>query len=245
MLTQLIILVSVLGTSILSGVLGMAGGMVLMAILVSTVSVAAAMMVHGAVQATANGSRAWFLKQHIQWRILPWYAIGAAAALAAFTALGLVADAAVILIVVGAFAWLGRLVPALRGLDITHRSTAMACGAVVTAAQLFAGASGPLLDVFYLNTSLNRFQIIASKAFTQTLGHVLKLIYYGAIIGVVDGIPAWFYALAMAVAVLGTRIGTLALHRLDDTRFRSISSYVILTIATVCIVKGTVDLLNW
>jgi uncharacterized membrane protein YfcA len=55
-----LLLVSVLLTSILSGILGMAGGMILMAILVSTVSVATAMMIHGVVQATSNGSRAWF-----------------------------------------------------------------------------------------------------------------------------------------------------------------------------------------
>ena len=67
MILNLVILLSVLGTSILSGILGMAGGMILMAILVSTVSVAAAMMIHGAVQATANGSRAWFLRSHIHY----------------------------------------------------------------------------------------------------------------------------------------------------------------------------------
>ena len=41
MLLNLVLLLSVLGTSILSGILGMAGGMILMAILVSTVSGAA------------------------------------------------------------------------------------------------------------------------------------------------------------------------------------------------------------
>ena len=48
----------------------------------------------------------------------------------------------------------------------------MSTGVVVSATQLLAGASGPLLDVFYLNTPLNRYQVIASKAITQTLGHV-------------------------------------------------------------------------
>ena len=71
MLIEALILVCVLLTSILSGVIGMAGGMILMAILVSVVSVAAAMMIHGAVQAAANGSRAWFLRSHIQWRKCP------------------------------------------------------------------------------------------------------------------------------------------------------------------------------
>ena len=97
MILNLVILLSVLATSILSGILGMAGGMILMAILVSTVSVAAAMMIHGVVQATANGSRAWFLRRHIQWRILPAYLLGSSTVLGLFSAVTLVPNSAICL----------------------------------------------------------------------------------------------------------------------------------------------------
>ena len=239
-----LLLISVFATSVLSGILGMAGGMILMAILVSTLSVGAAMMLHGAVQATANGSRAWFLRNHIQWRILPPYVLGAVAVLVLFIALTIVADANLILMLVGIFPWLARLTPRLQGLDVTHLPTAAACGAVVTAAQLFAGASGPLLDVFYLNARLNRFEVIASKAFTQAFGHLLKLFYYGLIIGVTDSVPAWLYAAAILTAVFGTRVGTRALERFSDERFRSVSSGVILAIAALCFGRGAWNLLT-
>ena len=172
------LLASVLATSVISGVLGMAGGMILMAILVSMMSVPGAMIVHGVVQATSNGSRAWFLRAHIRWRVLPPYLLGAAATLAAFTALTLVPEAGLVLVLVGIFPWLARIVPRLKGLDVERPATAVACGATVTAAQLFAGASGPLLDVFYLNSTMDRYQVVASKAFTQIIGHGLKLAYY-------------------------------------------------------------------
>jgi uncharacterized membrane protein YfcA len=240
---EIIIVVGVLATSILSGVIGMAGGMILMAILVSTVTVASAMMIHGAVQATSNGSRAFFLRQHIQWQLLPAYLAGASTALGIFAALALVPDADLVLIAVGAFPFLARLTPHLRGLDVTRPRTTFSCGVVVTAAQLFAGASGPLLDVFYLNSKLNRFQVIASKALTQTLGHLLKLLYYGLIIGVTDDVAASFYLLAMAVAVAGTRTGTTLLKRLPEARFRRASGYLILAIAAACVVKGVLGLL--
>ena len=67
--------------------------------------------------------------------------------------------------------------------------------------------------------------------------------YYGLIIGVVDSVPVWFYAIAMASAVAGTRIGTRLLERLSDARFRQVSGYVILAIAAACIVKGSLELL--
>ena len=115
---------------------------------------------------------------------------------------------------------------------------------MVTAAQLFAGASGPLLDVFYLNARLNRFEIIASKAFTQTLGHLLKLLYYGVVIGVTDPIASWFYGVAILTAVVGTRVGTKLLERLEDDGFRRISGWAILAIATFCFVKGLIGYLE-
>jgi uncharacterized protein len=233
-----ILLISVFATAVLSGVLGMAGGMILMAILVSTLSVSAAMMLHGAVQAMSNGSRALFLWRHVQWRVLPPYLLGAALALGAFSALTLVPDAGVVLLLVGVMPFLARLTPRLGGLDMNRPATAVACGALVTAAQLLAGASGPLLDMFYLHSTLTRHQIVASKAITQTLGHLLKIAYYGAIIGQPDSVPLWVYAAAMAVAVLGTRVGTRLLDHLADEAFRRVSGWVILAIAAACIVQG-------
>ena len=78
MTTTILILASVLATSVLSGVLGMAGGIILMAILIAVMSVSGAMVVHGIVQGTANGSRAFFLRGHIVWRVMPFYVAGAA-----------------------------------------------------------------------------------------------------------------------------------------------------------------------
>ncbi len=242
MIMQALILLSVFATAVLSGILGMAGGMILMAILVSTLSVSAAMMIHGAVQATSNGSRCWFLRRHVQWQILPAYVAGAGLALTAFSLLHLVPDPAVVLILVGALPWMARFLPRLNTLNMNHRGTACLGGLVVTSAQLLAGASGPLLDMFYLNSTLSRHQIVASKAITQTLGHLLKLVYYGLIVGVTEDIPGWFYVLAMATAVGGTRVGTRLLDRIADHAFRKASGWVILAIASACLIKGLQDL---
>lgn len=237
MLYALIVL-TVLATSVLSGILGMAGGMILMAVLVSTLSVANAMILHGAVQATANGTRAFFLREHIRWRLLPTYLLGAVTAVALFTALTVVPDAGIVLILVGLFPWLARLNKRLHGLDVTRRLTTVACGFVVTCAQLLAGASGPLLDVFYVNTPLSREAIVANKALTQTLGHVLKIGYYGIIVAFFSTLPLWLFTLAIATAVLGTRLGTQILKRWNDSAFRKYGQAIILSVAAVCIARG-------
>jgi uncharacterized membrane protein YfcA len=239
MFTEIVIVAAVVLTSMLSGVLGMAGGILLMALLVSLKSVAAAMIIHGVVQATSNGSRAWLLRRHIAYRILPPYLVGAGLSFAAFTMLALLPNVAWVLIAIGAFPWFALAVPKLNGLDVTRPATAAVCGSAVTAAQLFAGASGPLLDFFYLNAKLDRYQIVANKALTQTLGHLLKLVYYGGVIGVAgDGVDPLFLGLAVLAAILGTRLGTRLLDRVADGDFRRVSRYVILAIGLYCIGDG-------
>mgnify|MGYP000308054167 CR=1 FL=1 len=228
----------VLVTSTLSGVLGMAGGMILMAVLATTLPVAAAMMLHGAVQLTANGSRAWFLREHIQWTVLPWYALGALSVLTAFTALVLVPDAGLVLLLIGLLSLGARFSSRFATLDITKPGTAVACGVIVTAAQLLAGASGPLLDVFYLNSTLSRHAVVANKALTQALGHTIKIVYYGLVVGLTDVLPPVFVAIALAGALLGTRAGTQLLDHINETRFRYWSGMIISGIAVVCVIQG-------
>lgn len=242
MIVWTVIFLTVLGTAILSGVLGMAGGLVLMGVLVLLLPVSAAMIVHGAVQAASNGARFLFLREHVQWRIVPPYAVGATLVVAAFAAVTLVPEPGVVLMLIGAFPWLARATPHFSRLDIRRPATAFTCGAVVTAAQLLAGASGPLLDAFYLHASLDRYQVVASKALTQTLGHLVKVGYYGLLAGSAGAdVSVALLAVACLVAVAGARIGTRLLARLPDDRFRRISGYVILGLGAVCFARGALE----
>ena len=245
----LVILATVLATAVLSGVMGMAGGVLLMAVLVTLLPVASAMILHGAVQAASNGARFLFLREHVMWGILPFYAIGALLAVLLFVALAFVPDPALVLILVGSFPWLARIVPTLRGLDVRRPVTGAACGATVTAAQLLAGASGPLLDAFYLRTEVDRRSIVATKALTQAAGHVVKIGYYAWVSNaVLDGfaladVPIWLVGAGIVLAVLGARIGTRLLEKFDERQFRRVTGWVILGLGALCIVKGARDLL--
>lgn len=252
---QAAILATVFLTAVISGVLGMAGGLILMAVLASVLPVTGAMILHGAVQATSNGARFLFLRDRMMWSVLPWYGMGAALAVLLFAAIAFVPDPAVVLIVVGSFPWVARLLPALRGLDVRKRPTAALCGLTVTGAQLLAGASGPLLDAFYLETDVDRRSIVATKAFTQTVGHLLKIGYYvwvsRTVLPVLPVLPElpearlspWLIAGGIALAVAGARIGTRLLDRFDDRQFRRITGPVILALGAVCALKGARDML--
>ena len=245
-----LVLAAVLLTSALSGVIGMAGGMLLMALLAALFPVPVAMLLHGVTQGAANGSRAWFLRAHVRWAVLPPYLAGAVLALGVFAFLTFVPERGLLLLLLGALPWLGRLLPAAGRLDVEGPATAFACGAVVTAAQLLAGASGPLLDLFFLHARLDRRAVVATKAVTQALGHGAKLVYYGAVLGLpaaaFEGAAArpWLFVAVVPAALLGTRIGTRLLDRLEDATFRRASGRIVLALGAACSLGGLVSLLG-
>lgn len=239
-----LIVITALATSILSGLVGMAGGVVLMAVLINLLPVSSAMVLHGITQFSANGARALILRKHLMWSLLPGYLGGAMLAVAAFSALLFVPDASVVLILIGLFPWLARLQPRFSVFNITRPASSVICGLSVTSAQLLAGAAGPLLDLFYLNSGLGRETIVANKAFTQTIGHLLRIIYYGAIISVATPIPNWLFLVAAIAAVAGTRLGTWLLSRWNDQRFQEVSSQIILVTGTICILQGSYQIIR-
>ena len=239
-----LIVITALATSILSGLVGMAGGVVLMAVLINLLPVSSAMVLHGITQFSANGARALILRKHLMWSLLPGYLGGAMLAVAAFSALLFVPDASVVLILIGLFPWLARLQPRFSVFNITRPASSVICGLSVTSAQLLAGAAGPLLDLFYLNSGLGRETIVANKAFTQTIGHLLRIIYYGAIISVATPIPNWLFLVAAIAAVAGTRLGTWLLSRWNDQRFQEVSGQIILVTGTVCILQGSYQIIR-
>ena len=235
----IVIIITAFLTSVLSGLVGMAGGAVLMAVLITILPVSSAMILHGATQAMANGSRTLLLREHLVWRLLPGYGLGAACAVGIATWLVLVPDPGVVLIAIGIFPWAARWSSRLKGLDITQPMTTVLCGFSVTFAQLIAGAAGPILDVFYINSGLDRQAIVANKALTQTIGHLLRILYYGALISMTSDLPGWIFVASLCVAILGTRVGTMLLARWNDADFTKLSRRIILTVATVCIFRGT------
>src|SRR5262245_44829285 len=68
---------SVLSTAFISGVFGMAGGMILMGLLLSFMPIAPAMVLHGLTQIAANLARAWSWRQHIVRPVVLLYTVGA------------------------------------------------------------------------------------------------------------------------------------------------------------------------
>lgn len=247
MLTAATLAVVVIVTATLSGIFGMAGGMILMAFLTFTYSVGAAMMLHGVTQAVSNGYRAVLNRRNIVWRLVATNLIGSLAALALFMLVSFVPDKATVYLVLGAIPFVAFAIPKSWGLDITKPFVAPACGFVVTALTLTAGVAGPILDVFFVQSPLTRHQIVATKAVTQTLQHLTKLLYFGVLAAHLlpaANLPWWIYVMVAPLAMLGTTLGKMALDRMDDKKFKSWSRIILMVLGTILIVRGMMILVG-
>lgn len=237
-----IILVTVLVTSFISGVFGMAGGIIFMGVLAALVPVATAMIVHGAVQMVSNGYRAFLWRDHIDWHVFRRYALGSVLAVGLLFALSWRPDKQMVYVLLGCVAMLVWLPKTLLDLDIQKRFQAEGAGFVVQSLNTIAGVSGPLLDQFFVHTDMTRHAIVATKAVTQVLAHFVKIVFWSTPAIMAAGLqalpPWWLIAAAAPLSMLGTTLGGKVLDRMSDVNFKRGMKYLVTAIGAVMLMKA-------
>jgi uncharacterized membrane protein YfcA len=229
----------VLATSFLSGIFGMAGGMILMGALLAFLPVPAAMVLHAVTQMTSNGWRAAIWTRYVDWRIFGRYTIGLLVAFAAFALVRIVPDRAIVLIVLGAMPFAAMLVPERLAPRADRWGGAEIAGLAGTALQLISGVSGPVLDIFFVRTTMDRRAVVATKAACQVITHFAKLVYFGGLTGATARELGWaVLAASVVMAILGTSLSRAVLDRLTDLQFRIWTQRLIMAIGVVYLAQG-------
>ena len=237
-LTVAALVVSALVTSFLSGILGMAGGMILMGALLALLPVADAMVIHGVTQLASNAWRAWLWRPSISRRIFAGYVGGALVALAAFAAVPVILSRPVAFIALGITPFLLYLLPRRVELNVDRAGHSFMCGVVCMGLQLLSGVAGPLLDTFFLRSTLDRKAVVATKAAAQSVGHLAKIAYFGALITRSANPEPWLLALMVGCALAGTSASRGVLERMTDGDFRLWTRRVVLSVASFYLVSG-------
>lgn len=228
----------VIVTSAISGIFGMAGGLILMLILGQFLPVQAAMVLHGITQFFSNGWRAIMWRQWIDWRIIGLYTLGALPAIVIPLVFAYVPDKATMLILLGLTPYVALAVPQQWTLDATKTWHAVACGFIVAGLQLIAGVAGPLLDTFFVRSALDRRAVVATKAATQALSHTLKVGYYGVLLSQVPSVGLDVYGAAIVAAVVGTTLAGPVLERMSNENFRRWTKTIVLVVGSISIAQG-------
>lgn len=216
-------------TSLITATLGIGGGVLLLAILASSVPINVLIPVHGLVQLGSNGNRALMTARHVDRSIVAFFGIGAVlgSVLASFIVVQLplifiqIAVAGFILLMV----WGAK--PKAQELSPLGRAIA---GCLTTIISMFVGATGPLVAAFVHRSVDDKMRITATLATCMTIQHGLKAFVF-LIVGF--SFSQWVGVIVAMVAsgALGTFVGLKMLKRVPNGAFVWLFKVVITLLA--------------
>jgi uncharacterized membrane protein YfcA len=234
-----VVAATTLFTSFISGIFGMAGGMILLGVLLLYLDVAPAMVLFGVIQTASNGWRATLWVAHVDWGIVWRYLVGSTVMFLALRTVAILPSKAVLYLGLGLIPFAADLLPKRLTPDITRPGAPYVCGAFIIVLQLMAGAAGHILDIFFQKSRLDRKTIVGTKAVTQVAGHLYRIAYFGSFELAFDtSIPWWGYVAALVLSFAGTSLAAPVLLRMTDAGFRLWSRRVTISVALLYLARG-------
>jgi uncharacterized protein len=229
---------TMVATAFLSGIFGMAGGLILMGVLLALLPLPEAMALHAVTQMASNGWRSLLWVRYVRWRAAAAFLAGCAVAFVVWTQWRYVPSKPVAFILLGLSPFAVRLVPADLKPDPERLANGLLFGSASMTLMLFAGVSGPLIDAYFLGRTLDRREIVATKAACQLAGHGAKLAYFGGLVDQAAGLDLPMAAAAVAASMIGTSLARPILERLTEAQYRLWASRIITAIAAAFLLHG-------
>src|SRR5216684_1032315 len=224
-------------SSFVSGVFGMAGGMILLGVLLNYFDVATGMILFSLIQLFANGWRALQWRSYVLWPIFAWYVLGALISFAFMWTIAFVPDKAMVYLALGLMPFLVEALPTAMRPNIEGRGVPFFTGMATTVVQILAGVGGLFLDVFFQKSTLDRKTTNATKAVAQSFSHVVRALYFGSLAGIGD-LPLAATVPAILLAIAGTSFAPFVIERMTDHGFRQWTRAIIFAISTVYLARA-------
>jgi uncharacterized membrane protein YfcA len=232
-----LIAATIVFSSFLSGVFGMAGGMILLGVLLNYFDVATGMIFFSIIQLFANGWRVVQWRHYILWPIFGWYFVGAVIAFAGMWMIAFVPDKAMVYLGLGVMPFVVEALPASMRPNIERKGVPLFTGVATTIIQILAGVGGLFLDIFFQKSMLDRKTTNATKAVAQSFSHVVRAFYFGSLTGIGD-VPLWATGPAILLAIGGTSLAPFVIERMTDHGFRQWTRAIIFAISVVFLVRA-------
>jgi uncharacterized membrane protein YfcA len=229
---------AVFSASFVSGVFGMAGGMIMLGVLLVFFDVSTGMVMFSLLATTGNAWRVMSWWRYINWPILFGYALGGLMALIVLRFVAFVPSKAMVYLALGLIPWIIELLPRHHHPNIEWRGMPTFSGFMTTAIQLMAGNGGMFLDIFFQKSTLDRKTTVATKAICGTVGNVARMLFFGTLHGVDEAFPLWAFGPAILLAIAGTMLAPLILERMTDQGFRRWTRKLIFTVSAVYLARA-------
>lgn len=206
--------------STLAGTTGFGGSAVLLPVLVHFFGVRDAIPILTVAQLIGNGSRVWFHRVEVNWRIVGWFALGAIPMSLIGGFAFSVAPSAMLLRVLGAFllltvAWRWMGLGTLKKLPLPGFA---GVGAIFGFLSALVGGVGPFIVPFFLSFGLLKGAFIGTEAMATVVMHVFKLVAYHQ----TSLLTAQTVTVGLALGplmILGSWLGKQIIHRVSNRIF--------------------------
>jgi uncharacterized membrane protein YfcA len=217
------------GTSFITASMGIGGGVLLLAILATTLPPAALIPVHGLVQLGSNANRAVMTRKHIDWCMVKSFTAGAV--VGAFAASFVVIQLPLHLIQLCVALFILFLVwgPKPKRHQVSEKGQVV-YGAATTFLSMFVGATGPLVAGVVHRHNYDKHSITATFATCMSFQHLLKMVAFSLV-----GFAFWQWlpliVLMILGGMLGTWLGLKMLNKIPAGQFKVIFKTIITLLA--------------
>ncbi|MDN5052564.1 sulfite exporter TauE/SafE family protein [Aliarcobacter butzleri] len=222
-------------TSVIAAVVGIGGGMMLIAIIPSFLPVNALIPVHGLTQVSSNLSRAIFGYKDVQYEVVPKFLIGSILGIAFFVGILNFISLEYVPLFIGVYILLSLWSQKFNE-KIKRYENYYLAGFFQTGLSMVVGATGPLTMTLLFKDYNDKDKVVATGAALMSITHFLKVvvfIYFGFVF--FDYI--WIIISMIIGAVVGSFVGTKLRNIIDGKRFTIILK-VLLTILALNLIIG-------
>lgn len=204
-------------TSTLSGMIGMGGGITLLAVMASFFPPAILIPLHGVVQFGSNISRVYFNLKWVNKKLVAEFCVGAILGALVASQLNIDIPQKPFKLGLGIFIFFIIWAPKFK-FTTRFKKPFTWLGFFATLVSFLVGATGPFIAPFFLNKKLPKQSIVASKAACQLIIHAFKIFVFSL----------WGFAfasyidllIAMLIAVtLGSYVGKKFLDKVPEKIF--------------------------
>lgn len=228
MIEVLLILIAC-GASIVAGVVGVGGGLILIAFLPGMIPVAAIVPVHALVQIFSNSSRAILGWRSLQWEFLLPFTLGSIAGGFLSAQLTQRINLEYTPLIIATYILFNLWGPK-QLFKNPPRGEFATIGLIQTFLSMIVGATGPMAQSTLVRKGLGRDAIIVTAATFMSLTHIIKIAFF-IWLGF-SFIDYWRIITGMSIGVIvGTYIGTHIRYKVPEQLFKHIMKWLLTVLA--------------
>ena len=238
-LEVLIVAVTALLASTVAAITGFGGAAILLPILVWLFGIKEAVPILTIAQLFGNGSRVWFNRAAIDYRVVLWFSLGAIPLAMLGGLLFAKAPLSVLTRLLAAFLILIVVVKHSRREQFfrpTLRQFA-GIGAVSSLLSALLGSVGPLMAPLFLAYGLTKGAYIGTEALSTVVMHVFKLVAYG-VSGLLNFRTLLEGTLLAPIMIFGSFIGKKVVDALSERAFAFVIDATLVAAGVLFLIKG-------